>query len=134
MERIKEQHGLAQAGAESALADPMAARVGTKLLRQGHRVGFWDGTRHTLLHLTEFAEHVDWRPLAGFAAGRVFAQWLRPGDVVVVTGVEGVVESHKIVAQTAVLFTVRKADGRRVQCSRNARDEVRVLQFGSVAA
>lgn len=134
MEKIKEQHGLVQARAESAWADPMAARVGTKLFRDGHRKGFWDGTKHTLLHLSEFAEHVDWRPLAGLTGGRIFARWLRVGDVVAVSGIEGVVESHKIVAQTAVLFVVRTSAGRRVECSRNVREEVRVLSYGAVAA
>lgn len=129
MEKIKEQHGLVQAHAESGWADPMAARVGTKLFRDGHRKGFWDGTKHTLLHLSEFAEHVDWRPLAGFVGGRLFARWLRVGDLVEVSGIEGHIESHKIIASSVVLFTVRTASGRRVDCTRALRDEVRVLSY-----
>lgn len=134
MERIKEQHGLVQARAESAWADPIAARVGTKLFRDGHRKGFWDGTRHTLLHLSEFAEHVDWRPLAGFNSMRLFARWLRVGDLVEVSGIEGRIESHKIVGGSTVLFAVRTATGRRVDCTRGLRDEVRVLSYAADVA
>lgn len=131
LERLKAEHGLAQARKESERADPLAARVGTKLFRDGHRKGFWDGVEHVLAHLDEF---VDWRTLAGFPAGRVFAQWLRVGDTILVSGVEGVVETHKIVAQTVVLFTVRTAAGRRVECTRGIRDEVRVLAYRAAAA
>lgn len=58
MARIKEVHGLAQAAKESQHADPLAARVGTKLFRDGHRKGFWDGVEYALTHREVLAEMV----------------------------------------------------------------------------
>lgn len=133
MERIKEQHGLVQARAESAHADPMAAGVGTKLFRDGHRKGFWDGTQHTLLHLPSFAEYFDWRVFAGFTNGMVFARWLRNGDVVRLGHMEGSVEEFtEVPREGAVRFTVRTETGRAVKCTRPANTVIRVLSLGAV--
>ncbi|RLK47648.1 hypothetical protein [Microbacterium telephonicum] len=41
--QIREDHGLAQANAETVAVRAMAERYGTVSYRQGHRRGWWDG-------------------------------------------------------------------------------------------
>jgi hypothetical protein len=49
MEQIREEHGLAQARAESDAVDRLRGRLGgTVMFRQGHRSGFWAGVEHAL--------------------------------------------------------------------------------------
>ena len=134
MERIKEKHGLVQARAESALADPMAARVGTKLLRQGHRVGFWNGAQYVLENLAAFADVIDWRILAGMNQGYLPARWLRPGDRVIVAEVEGVVVDREVrEAVKTVHFTIRTDRGAQIVFERSTEYLVRVLTIGELA-
>lgn len=47
MERIRADHGLAQARLETQRWDVQQHRLGTSF-KQGHRSGFWDGVHHTL--------------------------------------------------------------------------------------
>jgi hypothetical protein len=51
IERIKQEHGLAQARAETAAAGGIGQRVGTVSFKQGHRSGFWRGVEYALINL-----------------------------------------------------------------------------------
>jgi len=131
---IKEKHGLAQARRESERADPMAARVGTKLFRDGHRKGFWDGAQYVLENLAAFADVIDWRILAGMNQGYLPARWLRPGDRVIVAEVEGVVVDREVrEAFHTVHFTVRTDRGAQIVFERSTEFLVRVLTVGAPA-
>lgn len=131
---IKEKHGLAQARRESERADPMAARVGTKLFRDGHRKGFWDGAQYVLENLAAFADVIDWRILAGMNQGYLPARWLRLGDRVVVADVEGlVITKAGRLPETVIHFTVRTDAGAQVVFERTPDFLVRVLAVGPSA-
>lgn len=130
---IKEKHGLAQARRESERADPMAARVGTKLFRDGHRKGFWDGAQYVLENLAAFADVIDWRILAGMNQGYLPARWLRPGDRVVVAEVEGVVVDREVrEALRTVHFTIRTDRGAQIVFERSTEFLIRVLTVGAL--
>ena len=134
MASVKEKHGLAQARRESERADPMAARVGTKLFRDGHRKGFWDGVQHVLDNLASFADVIDWRILAGMSQGYLPARWLRPGDRVVVAEVGGIVTEREVrEAVKTVHFAIRTDRGAQIVFERSTEFLVRVLTVGEQA-
>lgn len=54
LEQIREDHGLAQAKAETKLRESIGNRYATRSLTLGHRHGFWDGVRYVLTLQSDF--------------------------------------------------------------------------------
>jgi hypothetical protein len=53
MTKVREEHGLAQAHAETHAVAAIANRYSTESYRQGHRRGFWDGVEFALGNLAQ---------------------------------------------------------------------------------
>ena len=53
MARLQEEHGLAQAQAETKAVEPIQNKFGMTSYKQGHRRGFWDGVQFALENLRD---------------------------------------------------------------------------------
>jgi hypothetical protein len=53
MAKVREEHGLAQAHAETRAVAAIANRFGTVSYKQGHKRGFWDGVQFALENLAQ---------------------------------------------------------------------------------
>ncbi len=129
---IQGEARLAQARRESERADPMAARVGTKLFRDGTGRASGDGAQYVPREPRRVRRCHRLATPRRHESGYLPARWLRPGDRVVVAEIEGVVVDREVrEAFQTVHFTVRTDRGAQIVFERSTEFLVRVLTVGA---